>query len=202
VPEPVTYPTITRDDILDGMVAALASITADEDNPVSAERPLYTVDRYMGELGSVEAFKRGVAGRTPAVRVAFVSDRSVRTTIGRRVDLVEATFVAAVFSDTVKSKDDRKRLLGVCAQVQGLLGARRLGLEIKGLRHRGTTEFPALEHCTAYGVQFVTRYRVSYVKDPGDNKLLSTEGSIFIPPTETEPGRVIGQLGAEFEENP
>ncbi len=159
------YARITRDAILNGMVAALASVAATVGGAVSSSRPFHTVDRYMGELSSEEAFKRGgVAGRCPAVRIAFVSDRSVRTSIGRRVDTVEATFTAVVFSDSVKSKDDRATLLAHAETVQRLLAARRLGLEIKPLRHRATSEIGEIPHCTAYAVTFATRYHVDYSK--------------------------------------
>jgi hypothetical protein len=202
----VEYPLITRDAILDGMVAALGVLLPAEGDGVSADRPLYSAARYMGELTSKDAFERGgLAGRCPAVRCAFVSDRSVRTTIGRRVDYVEGTFVAVVFSDSQRSKDDRQVLLRLNERVQAALGARRLGLEIKPLLHRQTTQFPGIEHCTAYGVTFVTRYRVAYVKDPGNDHMESVSGSVFVPPAdagEDQGGGVLGQVDITFEENP
>lgn len=184
----VEYPSVTRDDILDGMVDALATVTPDTGDPVSDEKPFYSVARYMGELGSEEAFKRGVAGRCPAVRMAFVSDRSLRSTIGRRVDYVEGSFVAVIFSDSMRGKDDRATLLELSETVQRLLGARRLGLDISPLRHRSTAEFPApIENCTAYGVQFATRYRVSYAVDPGDDTMDSATGEIVNNETTLSP---------------
>ncbi len=195
----VEFPTITRDDILDGMVAALSTVTPETGEPVSEAKPFHTVGRYMGELSNEEAFKRGVAGRCPAVRVAFASDRSLRTTVGRRVDYVEGAYVAVVFSDTSKGKDDRATLLELCEQVQRLLAARRLGLEMSPLRHRNTVEFPApIENCTAYGIQFATRYRVSYVKDPGDDRMQTATGDIHVPHADDEEGTELGEIEVDL----
>ncbi len=193
-----TYPLVTRDAILDGMVAALANVTAVTGEALSDDRYLYSTGRYMGELGSEEAFKRGVAGRCPAVRVAFVSDRSLRTTIGRRVDYIEGTFAVVVFSDSSKSKDDRDSLLRTSEKVQKLLGARSLGLEIKPLRHRATGEIAAVEHCTAYNVTFSTRYRVDYTIDPGTDVMQSASGEVLQPVDDGD--RVYGEIDIPLDQ--
>lgn len=188
----MTYPLVTRDAILDGMVAALSDVTAEAGGAVSTERYLYSAARYMGELRNEEAFKRGVAGRCPAVRVAFVSDRSLRTAVGRRVDRVEGTFVAIVLSDSSKSKDDRDTLLRLSEKVQRLLAARALGLAISPLRHRATNEVAGAEHAMAYGVTFSTRYRVDYTIDPGTTAMETATGDVHTPDDEDE--RVYGEI--------
>ncbi len=190
-----TYPLITRDAILDGMVAALEDVTAAVDEPVTATRYLHSVGRYMGELRNVEAFKRGVAGRCPAVRVAFVSDRSLRTTIGRRLDYIEAQFACVVFSDNAKSKDARETLLRTAEKVQKLLASRSLSLEIKPLRHRATTEIAAIEHCTAYNVTFSTRYRVDYTIDPGTDYMEAASGDVHTDESvDEDEQRIYGEI--------
>ncbi len=168
------YPLITRDAVLDGMVAALANATSVSTN----------VGRYMGELSSEEAFKRGVAGRCPAVRMAFVSDRTLRGTIGRRIDYVEAKFVAVVFSDSSKSKDDRSVLLDLSEKVANLIAARRFGLEIKPMKSTGVAEFPGIEHCTAYGASFFTRYRVDHSINAPTVPMSEAVGDLFLPAEE------------------
>ncbi len=176
------------------MVAALVDLVPAAGEAVVDSTPFYSVGRYMGELLSEEAFKRGVAGRCPAVRMAFISDRSVRTTLGRKVDLVEGTFVAVVFSDKSKGKDDRLVILGLCERVQYALAARAFGLQIMPLRARQTTQFPGLEHCTAYGVTFTTRYRVDYSKYPGDDVMRTATGDIHVPNTDDAEGKIYGEI--------
>ncbi len=188
----VTYPLITRDAILDGMVAALADVTANAAG-VTEDRYFYSVDRYMGELSSEEAFKRGLAGRCPAVRMAWVADRSIKKTIGRRSKRNEATLVAIVFSDSSKSKDDRSTLLTLSEKVEKLIGSRAFGLAIEPLTHRSTTEMVGVEHCTAYGVTFMTRYRVDYTIDPGVDVMESATGDVHTPEADEEQ-RIYGEI--------
>ncbi len=179
------YPLITRDAILDGMIAALAGVTALTGETVTAQRYLRTVGRYMGELTNPEAFKRGVAGRCPAVRVAFISDRTIRGTIGRRVDLVEGTFSAVVFSDTSKSKDDREILRRLSEKVSNLLSSRRYGLEIKPTVSLGVAERPtAIENCTAYSVGIKTRYRIDHSIEADYVTMGEAYGDIVAPEEE------------------
>jgi hypothetical protein len=194
-----TYPLITRDAILDGIVTALEDVTAAVDLPVSSTRYLHSVGRYMGELSSEEAFRRGVAGRCPAVRVAFVSDRSLRTVIGRRLDYIEATFACVVFSDNAKSKDARETLLRTTEKVQKLLASRALGLEIKPLRHRATAEIGAIEHCTAYNVTFSTRYRVDYTINPGLDVMQTATGDVHTDESvDEDEQRTYGDIDVEI----
>jgi hypothetical protein len=166
------------DQVLDGVVAELDPLRA----AAWAESERFTLKRYMGERFNVEdAETRGVAGRTPAVLVALVGDRPVRTTIGGRRALNELTLQAICASDSHRSKDDRAVVLSMVADVRKQLGGRRLGLPIQPLRYSGIDVVAEHEKLFAYAARFTARYRVSYAKDPGADLLLAADGQIGAP---------------------
>ncbi len=165
--------------ILDGMVAALAPIVPTPGHGVSAAKYVRHCSRYAGELTSREAGRRGAAGRTPAVLVAYQGERTLSTTIGRRVDKVEGTFAAVCITDA-ESDRDRRAFITACLQdVQRLLGARRLGLAIQPLVIRGNRIAADDELMLAHVIDITTRYRRDYTKDPGADRMLTFDGEIF-----------------------
>jgi hypothetical protein len=170
---------VTRDQILDGMVTALATVTAGVGVPVSPTRYLYSAQRYMGEYTVQESQERGTAGRTPNARVAFVSERSIRTTIGRRRDFVEATYGVYMATDVQRSRDSRKTLFSAMSGVRDLLGSRALSLGIRPLRYQSTTRVIDDDKLLVYMDSYTTRYRVDYTKDPGSDVLEDAHGSII-----------------------
>jgi hypothetical protein len=170
---------VTRDQILDGMVTALATVTAGVGVPVSPTRYLYSAQRYMGEYTVQESQERGTAGRTPNARVAFVSERSIRTTIGRRRDFVEATYGVYMATDVQRSRDSRKVLFSAMSGVRDLLGSRALSLGIRPLRYQATTRVIDDDKLLVYMDSYTTRYRVDYTKDPGSDVIEDAHGSII-----------------------
>jgi len=52
----------------------------------------------------------------------------------------------------------------------------------------------AIEHCTAYSLTFVTRYRVDYTIDPGTDVMESATGDAHVPNTDDEDGAVLGEI--------
>jgi hypothetical protein len=170
---------VTRDQILDGMVTALATVTAGVGVPVSATRYLYSAQRYMGgEFTTQEAQERGLAGRTPAVRVSFVETRTIRTTIGRRRDLVEDTYGVYAGTDIQRGRDSRKSLLAAMDGVNNLLGSRALSLGVKPLRRVDSRPYIDNDKLLVYLDKYTTRYRVDYTKDPGNDVIEDAHGSI------------------------
>src|SRR5262245_23743511 len=131
---------VSIDSIADAMVTQLAAQLAPATGQsVSSLRPVRTVQRYMGnELTNPEAFKRGVAGRCPAIRVRPVGTRKISTTIGRRVDRVESTFSVYVISDSQRGKDDRKSVLPLVESVRKYVGSHSFGLAVNPMRYQRT----------------------------------------------------------------
>lgn len=169
---------VTRDQILDGMVTALATVTAGVGNPVSATRYLYSAQRYMGEYTIQESQERGTAGRTPNARVAFVSERTLRTTIGRRRDVVEATYGVYMATDVQRSRDSRKVLFSAMSGVRDLLGSRALSLGIRPLRYQSTARVIDDDKLLVYLDSYTTRYRVDYTKAVADEVIEDVSGQI------------------------
>jgi phage gp37-like protein len=173
--------TITRDQVLDAMVAQLAPLKPAVGGAVSPTKYVRDIARYAGEFSTQQALLRGMAGRTPAVLLAFSGERTISTTIGRKVDKVEGTYVAVCCSDSERSRDDRASVFRLMNDVRGLLGARRLGLAMHPLRYVGDQLILDDEQTLAYGVRFTTRYRVDFTKPASYDALLSTDGAFKFP---------------------
>lgn len=170
---------------IDSLLDAVVDQIADELVPaaggsLSTTKPVYDVRRYMGgEFDSAEGLQRGMAGRTPAVRVRFAGTRSLKTTIGRRYDRVESTLSVIVASDSQRTRDDRENLLAIAESVRTLVGARRYGLEISPLRYVGTDVLRDSDQLTALAVKFSTRHRADYTIDPGTDTMDTATGAIY-----------------------
>lgn len=170
---------ITRDQILDGMVTALADVTAGVGLPVSGTRYLFSCQRYIGSEFTVqEGQERSIAGRTPAARVAFLSERTIRTTVGRRRDIVEGTFGVYLATEIQRSRDSRKALFAVMSGVRDLLGARALGLGIRPLRYMSTDRVIDDDKMLVYLDRYTTRYRIDYTKEAAYDTALEAIGDI------------------------
>lgn len=168
---------VTRDQILDGMVSALASVTAGVGQPVSSTRYLYSAQRYMGDEFSVqEGQERGLAGRTPAARMAFLDETTIRTTIGRRRDVVDGRFGVYLATDIQRGRDSRKSLFAAMEGVKDLLGARALSLGVRPLRRVSSRPFIDNDKLLVYLDTYTTRYRVDYTKNPGSDVIADVSG--------------------------
>jgi hypothetical protein len=171
---------VTRDQILDGMVTALASVTAGVGNPVSSTRFLYSTQRYMGtDFAVQEVQERGVAGRGIACRVAFIDERTIRTTIGRRRDYVEGTYGVYLGVDIQRSRDSRKTLFAAMDNVRLLLGARAFALGVKPLRYKSTARKIDDDKLLLYLDTYTTRYRVDYTKTATYDTMLDVVGEVY-----------------------
>jgi phage gp37-like protein len=174
--------TVTRDQVLDGMLTALASLKPATGGAVSSAQYLRDLARYAGEFSTEEAFQRGVAGRCPAVLIAYVGERTLATSVGRKVDKVEGTYAAICVVDFERNRNDRSRVYAVMRDVQGLIGARAFGLAITPMRYVADSLVRDDEKCLAYAIRFTTKYRVDYTKQAIYSPLLSTDGSFKTPP--------------------
>lgn len=182
---------VAVDSILDGMVGALA-VLVNVGGAVTALKPVRSLARYMGnEATAVELLKRGGAGRTPLVRARFAGTKTLRTTIGRRVDRVESAFAVIVASDNHHSKDFRDVLLALAETVRNLLGSRSFGLAVTPSRYRATRTLIDQEQLMALAVDFAVRHRVDYTVDPGTDLMLEYTGEITnTDPADTKPLQV------------
>lgn len=169
----------TRDAILDGMVSALGAITASPGNARSPTRPLYTSQRYASQdFPTDRGLADGVAGRTPAARVAFLGERTVRTTIGRRRDLVEGVFGVFTVSDDRSDRDARAVLYAVSEKIRSIVAGRALALGIRPLRWTACDVARDDDKLLALIDRFVTRYRVDHTKQAAYDALESIGGDI------------------------
>jgi hypothetical protein len=201
---------VTKDQILAGMVAGLASLVPAEGQAITAAKYVRVVARYGGKLDpgsqiatmsiSDETLQRGVAGRTPAVLIGFDGERRVRTVISRRRDYVEGTYMAVCCRDSERSRDDRKGVMAVSEDVRRLLGARKLGLAIQPLRYAGTRTVRDDEKLLAIAAVFTTRYWVDYTIEPGADVVESAAGEIVAPAEDEVDGRVLLEADVELEE--
>ena len=171
--------TVTKDQILDGMLTAIGSIVAPSSGVTDAAY-VRKAGRFMGRLDPYnEAFQRGITGRCPAVVFGFDGEHTLKTTIGRRVDRVEGTYLAACISDSERGRDDRKRLLAVLEDVRLLVAARRYSLQIQPVRYHGTRVLIDTEKMLAVAAVFTTRYRVDYTKHATYDVMEDASGDIF-----------------------
>jgi phage gp37-like protein len=173
--------TVSHDEIMDGMVTALASLTTDPGEPLTSTAYVHKIGRFAGRLDTTdEAFQRGVAGRTPAVLVGYEGERTKYNTIGRRTSRVEGDFVAVCVLDAARARDDRKAIYSVVEDVRRLLSARRLSLEISPLRYSGDSTVRDDERMLAIAARFTTRYRVDVTKTNVDyDDMTEASGEIW-----------------------
>jgi hypothetical protein len=167
--------------IRDAVIAQLGQLVPGAGQPLTADKPVRTLQRYVGaEFQVTEGLKRGIAGRTPALRVRWAGARAIRTTIGRKLQRVEANISVIVASDSHRSKDDRD-VSGLAGSVQELVAGRRFGLAISPMLWRGTDTVRDEESLLALAVVFTTRYWADYSIDPGADLLLAADGQV-VPP--------------------
>lgn len=181
---------VAIDGLLDSMVTQLsANITAAR-----------SVQRYMGgEFQSAEGLKRGVAGRCPALRVRWAGSKTLRTTIGRRVDRVESTFNVIVASDDQRGRDSRKTTLAIAESVRNFIGSRAFGLSVTPARWQSTNTLRDADDLLALSVVFTVRHRVDYSISAGTDVMLDSKGSIVnaaVAHTSTPHGPTVTPQGA------
>lgn len=169
---------VAADSILDAMVSQLNTLV-NTGGAVTALKPVHTCQRFMGaEFKLDQGMKRGIAGRCPAVRVQWAGTRSIRTTIGRRVDRVESTFKVYVASDNRHGRDARAPLLALVETVRSLIGARAFGLPITPTRYRSTNTVIDEDSLMAVALTFTALHRVDYCIPPGTDTMVDAAGSI------------------------
>lgn len=170
---------VAMDSLLDAMVTQLSQLVPTTGQPLTTQRPVRTVQRYLGaEFQTVEGQKRGIAGRTPALRVRWAATKTLRTSISRRVDRVESTVSVVVASDNQHGKDERKAVLALAESVRALIGGRSFGLAVTPLRYRDTVTLRDEDSLLALSVMFAVRHRVDLTIDPGTDVFDEARGSI------------------------
>lgn len=179
--------------IRDAVITKLGQLVAPTGQPTTTLRPVRTLQRYVGaEFQVVEGNRRGIAGRTPALRVRWAGARGIRATISRRRQRVEATISVIVASDIHRSKDDRD-MTSLAESVQKLVAGKSLGLNMAKLMYRTTDTLRDEDSLMALAVVFTTRYWAEYTVDPGADLLLAADGQI-IPPLDPLLGPPAPQL--------
>jgi len=191
---------VAMDVVLDAMVAQLAAqLVPATGQPITSLKPVHNVQRYMGsEFRTAEGLKRGIAGRTPAVRVRYAGTRKLTTTIGRRVDRVESAFSFIVASDKHHDKDSRKDIIALTESVRNLISSRMWGKQINPMRFQRMDTLRDDEQLMAIALTFTTRHRVDYTIDPGTDTMLETRGSIVnaaVAHTSTPHGPTVTPMG-------
>jgi hypothetical protein len=184
---------VTADSILDGIIAQLgAQLLASVGGAVSAQKPMRTIGRFLGaEFKKQEGLKRGIAGRTPAVRVRFDGSRGIRRTMGRRFERVESTIAVIIASDAHRSRDDRSTLLALTERVRSLVAARAFGLKASPLKFERMGTVVDDDELTALALTFTTRHWVDNTIDPGTDRITDMSGTITnADPADTKPLQV------------
>lgn len=170
---------VTADSILDAMVTQLSTLV-NTGGAVTIGKPVRTCQRYLGkEFQVAEGQKRGITGRCPAVRVQWAGTKSIRTTIGRRVDRVESTFKVIVAHDGQHDRDFRKSVLPLVETVRNLVGSRAFGLPMTPTRYRSTDTIIDDDAMTALAVTFTALHRVDYSIAAGTDVMNDAHGSII-----------------------
>lgn len=188
----------TADQVLDGMVAALRDLIPDEGEALDADHPLFSAGRYIGRFTVADSNLDSAGGRTPAVQVAFDSERRVKEATGRRQDRVEGTYIAYCVTDKKKYRDSRAVVLSVAQAVRKRLGAHALSLPIRPLQWQSSKLAADEPAAIAYAVTFTTQYHVDYTVQPTDEEVLeSASGEI----TDENSDRVYLETDATFEES-
>lgn len=171
--------TVTRDQILGGMMAAIAPLKPTIGQAVSTSQYVRDIARYAGEFSTEQALLRGMAGRTPAVLVLYMAERAISRSVSRRVDKVEGSYVAICCVSTARNRDSREPTAHeLMNDVRGRLSARRLGLSIQPLCYLGDRLVVEDDKVLAYALNFSTRYRIDNTKTGTYDSLLSASGSL------------------------
>ena len=180
---------VSIDSITTGIIAAIAAITPAAYNvAVSVDKPVRQVQRYVGgEFDDEEGFRRGLAGRCPAVRVRFAGSRSIRRTVGRRTDRVESTFGIVCISDLHQSSGSREGLKAVVEKIRHVVTARSFSLPISPMRFVKIDLLRDTDQMLAYVLVLSTRHYVDYTIDPGADTLNSASGEIVDASTTLSP---------------
>lgn len=170
---------VSAESIASAVVSRIATVIAPSTTPLTATTPIRQVERYIGaELADTEAFRRGIAGRCPAARVRYVGTRTVRTTMGRRVQRVESTFEVVLIDNSHEERDRRQRLIAAGERVRHVVTSRQSSLAMEPLRYRDTKvtrdDLEALVHV----LTFTAKHRTDYTIDPGLDTMLDANGSI------------------------
>lgn len=164
--------------VRDAVIAQLGQLLAPVGQPPTTDKPVRTLQRYVGaEFQVKEGLKRGIAGRTPALRVRWAGTRGIRGTIGRRRKRVETAISVIVASDSHRSKDDRD-VTPLAETVQKMVSGRRFGFSMAPMSWTRTETLRDEEDLLALEVLFTTRYWVDNTIDPGADLLLSADGQI------------------------
>lgn len=172
---------VAIDDVLSAVVARIQSTVVESVpmNPLTTAHPLRQAERFVGaEMTDAEFFRRGLAGRCPAVRVRFEDQRGLKSTLGKRTQKVETTIGIVAIDDTHEVKDRRQRLFAAMESVRTAVTARRYSLPIEGLRYRGTKKLRDDATMLSYLMTFATRHWSNYTIDPGADTLDSFQGDI------------------------
>jgi hypothetical protein len=181
---------VAADSILNAMVTQLSSqLVPTTGQPVTTQKPVHTCQRYLGaEFKVAEGMKRGIAGRCPALRVRWAGTKTLRTTIGRKVDRVESTFGIIVASDNQHGRDFRAMVLALAESVRSLIGSRAFGLPMTPTRYQATRTVIDEDALMALEVLFTARHRVDYSINPGTDQMLEIVGPITnVDPADTKP---------------
>jgi hypothetical protein len=184
--------------VRDAVIAQLGQLMPPVGQPPTSDKPVRTLQRYVGaEFQVKEGMKRGIAGRTPALRVRWAGTRSIRGTIKSRRKRVETAISVVVASDSHRSKDDRD-VTPLAETVQKLVSGRRFGLSMAPMSWNRTNTLRDEEDLLALEVLFTTRYWVDNTIDPGADLLLSADGQVVGVPFGDE---LVGPTAPTFTVN-
>lgn len=184
---------VSRSQVLNGMVAALAALTPAVGGPITTSAYVRSVGRYTGKASVEELLQDGVAGRTPAVQVAYEGETPFRRVMGPS-ERVTASYVAYCITDSRDTRDGRARVLQLTQDVRQKLGKHSFGLAIRRFHFESESLFADTEKVIVYAVRFSTVYRVDYSIDPGNDLMESATGDIHVPNTDDVDGKVYGEI--------
>ncbi len=190
---------ITRDQILDGMVTALAALKPVVGDPITTAKPLRSVGRYTGRFSLDEANQDGSGGRAPAIQVGFDGERRYRTSTGRRFDRVEGTFTVYCITEKRSTRDDRAAILAIVDQVRDVLTARAFSLSVRPLAFVSLAIESDTDAGLVYALKLSSIYRVDYTVDPGNDVMETATGEIVEPAEDGD--RVFQEIEVVLEES-
>jgi hypothetical protein len=192
---------VSIDSIMSALVTAMTVFTPASGVALTAEKPIRSVQRYVAsEFTTEEGFRRGIAGRCPAVRVRYAGSRTLRRTIGRRTARSESTFSVVCCTDSHKAPGDRESLKAAVELLELKLGSRKLSLAIDPIRVVSVETMTDSEQMLAYVLVLRTRHWRDYTVDPGDDVMQTATGEIHAPNTDDAEGRIYGEVDVAFEE--
>jgi hypothetical protein len=191
---------VSADSITNAIIAALGVLVAVPSVPLTTAVPLRSVARYVGEeFKDAESFRRGIAGRSPAVRVRFAGSRSIRRTISRTRDRVETVFGIICATDSHRVPGGRDALMGAIELIRNTIAARHFGLRINSMRFVRIDPFREDEQMLAYTMVFSTRHFTDYSICVTD-EFKSYSGGIGFPTDDGSPITPIVEMAETFSE--